>query len=342
MISFIALLILLVHVSADGQLIGCYSSLPSGFFLKETYTWQSSQYCANLCSGYNYFALTNGNQCYCGSSYPSDSGASDSSCSVACVGFPQESCGGNGFYDILAQSNFDLSNISKSGSSSSTSSSSSQTTTKQTFTNTLSNTSSTSSLFTSASSSSSSSPSSTSTSDTTTHLTTKATTTSSSSTTSPMTTDSVKFTSLLTTILENSSATVTSIVYITQSASSSDSPNSSLSKSSSSSSINKGAVVGGVVGGVLGFLCLLFAILFLLRHRIFSRYYNNNDTESILADDIAYEEALKSNNDNPFSSEEDKEADKILLGRRRLSDGSLADATDYGMKVLRVANPDDD
>lgn len=63
-----------------------------------------------------------------------------------------------------------------------------------------------------------------------------------------------------------------------------------------------------------------------------------------MADDIAYEEALKSNGDssNPFASEEDEKADKLMLGRRRLSDGSLAEATNYGQKILRVANPDDD
>lgn len=87
-------------------------------------------------------------------------------------------------------------------------------------------------------------------------------------------------------------------------------------------------------------MTILFAVLFLLRHRIFSRY--SDDEHSIIADDVAYEEALRSHNENPFASEEDKEADKILLGRRRLSDGSLADATDYSMKVLRVANPDDE
>ena len=101
-------------------------------------------------------------------------------------------------------------------------------------------------------------------------------------------------------------------------------------------------MIGGVVGGVLGFLVLLVAILFLLRRRIFSKFYDDHEGVAMVADDVAYEEALKSNSDNPFSSEDDKEADKVLLGRRRLSDGSLADAADYGMKILRVANPDDD
>ena len=106
--------------------------------------------------------------------------------------------------------------------------------------------------------------------------------------------------------------------------------------------MNKGAIIGGVVGGILGFLVILAALLFLLRRQIFSRH--SDDDESIMADDIAYEEALKSNADgsNPFASSEDHEADKIMLGRRRLSDGSLADAADYGKKILRVANPDDD
>lgn len=141
----------------------------------------------------------------------------------------------------------------------------------------------------------------------------------------------------MTTLLENSSATVTSVVYVTQSPSASEN-----SANSKSASVNKGSIIGGVVGGVLGFLVILAALLFLLRRQIFSRYAD--DDESIIADDIAYEEALKSNADgsNPFASDEDNEADKIMLGRRRLSDGSLADATDYAKKVLRVANPDDE
>lgn len=145
--------------------------------------------------------------------------------------------------------------------------------------------------------------------------------------------------------MENNSNTVTSFVFITQSASVS-SPNSSSTNSASdsakstSSSSNKGAIIGGVVGGVLGFLILAVTVVFLLRRRIFSS--DNSDDESILADDLAYEEALKTNQ-NPFASEEDKHADSnVMLGKRRLSDGSLADAADYGMKVLRVANPDDE
>lgn len=92
----------------------------------------------------------------------------------------------------------------------------------------------------------------------------------------------------------------------------------------------------------MGFVVIVLALIFVFRRRIFHTY--SGDNESILADDLAYEEALKSNrfSSNPFTSEDDKEADNIMLGRRRLSDGSLAEDNDYGMKVLRVANPDDD
>lgn len=89
-------------------------------------------------------------------------------------------------------------------------------------------------------------------------------------------------------------------------------------------------MVGAIVIGLL--------IFFLLRHRR-SSDDEYMDAESMMADDEAYEAALKS---NPFASAEDIEADSLMmLGPRRLSEGSLADTADYGMKVLRVANPDD-
>jgi cell wall integrity and stress response component len=38
----------------------------------------------------------------------------------------------------------------------------------------------------------------------------------------------------------------------------------------------------------------------------------------------------------------DQRLNPVMLGERRISEGSLADARDYSRKILRVANPDDD
>jgi cell wall integrity and stress response component len=49
---------------------------------------------------------------------------------------------------------------------------------------------------------------------------------------------------------------------------------------------------------------------------------------------------------NPFLTKEelmvDQRLNPVMLGRRRISEGSLADEADYSRKILRVANPDDD
>ena len=325
------------------------------------YTWQSSGYCGGQCSASDYFAITNGNECFCGSELPTDS-TDSSQCSINCPGFPSETCGGTNAYQVFAQANVQVSSSASSSddASSSVTSSSETETRSSTTANTSSTSASTSSEPSSTSeitSSNSALPQTTSTPSTSTssaEQTTPSTTfptstisTSSSSssestkspTTTPTSSPEVQVHTLVsTTVMENSSATVTSVIYVTATASTSPSSGAN----GKSSSVNKGAIVGGAVGGVLGFLLLIFAVVFLLRRRIFSHYYEDADIRSIVADDVAYEEALKVSHENPFSSEEDEEAEKVLLGRRRLSDGSLADATDYGKKVLRVANPDDE
>ncbi|TID26167.1 hypothetical protein CANINC_002862 [Pichia inconspicua] len=333
------LLLLSPTVNADGQLLGCFSSVPDTFVLKSIYTWQSSKYCAGQCSGYDFFALTDGNACYCGSTFPL--GGSDSnSCSQACVGFPSEQCGGADAFNILAQDGVDLAAAAASASANPDTTSGTTSSSTETGLQTTTNS-------TSSSSSSSSLSSSTTETTTTGNLVTTPSSTTSTHSPTTLTTHTTNqpspVTSLLTTVLENSSATVTSIVYVTQSPVPSSLGSASPPDSNSKSSDNKGAIIGGVVGGILGLLIVAVTVLFLLRRRIFSGYYDSNGDDNMLADDVAYEEAMKAHSlENPFASEEDKEVDNVLLGRRRLSDGSLADATDYGMKVLRVANPDDD
>lgn len=68
--------------------------------------------------------------------------------------------------------------------------------------------------------------------------------------------------------------------------------------------------------------------------------------------DSAYIGAMKRDNSqlqrplsNPFLTKEEAMVDQrlnpVMLGRRRISEGSLADEADYSRKILRVANPDD-
>ncbi|GMM28397.1 hypothetical protein DAMA08_011130 [Martiniozyma asiatica (nom. inval.)] len=340
--------VILERVHATGQTVGCYSDLPSGWVSKGEYSWQSSEYCSQQCSSYDYFALTEGNECYCGNSEPT--GNTASGCSISCVGWKEETCGGNGVYNVLAQADVVLSDVtsessstsssSSSTSSSSLSSSSSSSETDGTTTTSSSLTSISTSATTTSTTSFTNQKQTTSTTSTTssfeptsTTSSSESTSTTSSSSTTGHTTDTPMHTSMITTTVGNSA--VTSFIFVTQqpSASATSSSNSS-SSSSSSSNTNKGAIIGGVVGGVLGIAIIAVAVIFLLRRR-----NSYDDHESMLADDEAYEEALKT---NPFASDEDNEAEKAMLGRRRLSDGSLADAADYGMAVLRVANPDDD
>lgn len=80
---------------------------------------------------------------------------------------------------------------------------------------------------------------------------------------------------------------------------------------------------------------------------------NDDDDTPLQVDDAIYDEALKrnpsspgnpGNPENPFESPQDASDPRlnpVMLGRRRLSEGSLADEADYSRKILRVANPDD-
>jgi len=51
------------------------------------------EYCAQLCSGYTYFGVQDGNQCFCGNSYGAY-GVSSGGCNMACAGNSGENCGG--------------------------------------------------------------------------------------------------------------------------------------------------------------------------------------------------------------------------------------------------------
>lgn len=74
--------------------VACYSS-KEGFGPAQQYTFQSTGWCFDKCSGSGSgaFALTGGSQCLCGNQLPPDSAkVPDSKCSTPCDGWPQAMC----------------------------------------------------------------------------------------------------------------------------------------------------------------------------------------------------------------------------------------------------------
>ncbi|KAH3668686.1 hypothetical protein OGAPHI_002440 [Ogataea philodendri] len=367
--AHVLFILALIPASSAVDSLGCFSKIPSSFVSKGTYTWQTSSYCSSECSSYKYFALSGGNECYCGDDKPTSS-TSSSSCNVNCVGYPQEKCGGDGAYTVYGTDDSDDSDSSSSSSAASSSTASSSSA-ESSSTSVSSSTASSSTISSSSSSSSnnaqttvtqssstqsssSTAASSSTTSESSSSSEAAATTSSSSSTEQSSTTSENSSTSspsmtaqVLTSTVSQDGSKETSVIYVTQStpiASASASASASSGSSNSKSSSNKGAIIGGAVGGAVGASMIIGLIFFL----IFRKRGDNADDTAV--DDLAYEEALKSNRD-PFASPDDdmyssdnsnSGSGRIMLGRRRLSDGSLADAADYYKKVLKVANPDDD
>ncbi|CDK28855.1 unnamed protein product [Kuraishia capsulata CBS 1993] len=322
----IGVLVVLLAARVNGAytLLGCYDSLPSSYDNKGTAIAQSSLKCYGSCSGYSYFATSDGDECYCGDTAPSGNTSDD--CTVSCYGYPGEMCGGSSAYSFYSMDDND---DNSSSSVSSTESSSSETSTK---TSTASQTSSSS-----TSSSTSSTPTSSSSTDTSsgTPVTTTSESTSSSQNVSKITS----------TVSQSTGGYRTSVIYITHTASSSPSASTNSSSSKANKKSSNAAVIGGAVGGAVGGLAILGLVVFLCcfrRHRKTAQSgFNSND--SSVVDDLAYEEALKV--DNPFADEfrmTDQRLNPVMLDRRRMSEGSLADAADYSRKILRVANPDDE
>lgn len=123
---------------------------------------------------------------------------------------------------------------------------------------------------------------------------------------------------------------------------------------------NVGAIAGGTVGGVAAVAALAALIFFCIR-----RSGRSDDEEEFVEKDAGltrgtgtsklkkFNSAFDMPMTNPFSDEfADKRASRVtqpplvdprlnpvMLGRRRLSEGSLADEADYSRKILGVANP---
>ncbi|KAI1454369.1 hypothetical protein F4805DRAFT_324393 [Annulohypoxylon moriforme] len=82
--------------------VGCFSSSTNLVFNSRS-PFQSVGLCLQNCNGANMpiLGVTNGTDCLCGTSAPpQDSSAAESSCNEPCGGYPQDKCGGEGFFSV--------------------------------------------------------------------------------------------------------------------------------------------------------------------------------------------------------------------------------------------------
>lgn len=312
LISAVVLSALVVSAASDA--IGCFSSIDTS--VSQGYgQYETQSLCASTCgSSYPYVAIKNGGYCFCLSSLPSSNSVLNSQCNVPCNGFGSVMCGGQDVYSVFT-------GLGSSASDSSQSSSVSSSTTQ----------------------SSSSSKSL-------------------SSITSPPS---------HTNIVTTSSDANGSVIYKTVTQTSGSTPtgtDSSLNKNNngSKSSSNVGAIVGGVVGGLAGLALIAVGVFFFFRHRNLADddddedFYEKGGNCGTGSASGTIKKPAKFNNaafdrpmSNPFVHPSDDSADKrasrseltdprlnpVMMGRRRLSEGSLADEADYSRKILAVANP---
>ncbi|KAF3990719.1 hypothetical protein FT663_01564 [Candidozyma haemuli var. vulneris] len=341
---FVLLLFLASAVHSADTGIGCFSEVETNHFM-ENGRWETSDLCSQRCgTSYPYVAIKNGGQCYCLTSKPTANQVYFSQCSTPCNGYGSVNCGGPNAYSVFKGLGEDTGSSAGSSSSSSflfqSSSSSSSSLLAPTTSSIASTTPSSAVAFNPDLSSSS--------------------TTSTSHTTSSMSSSS--------TDAETSSAPTRTVTHSSDpSSTSSSSPSASSPPDNTqrASSTNVGAIAGGVVGGVVGLICIGLAIFFFIRHK---RKNDESDEEEFFekgsgsgalsrgngtAKSKKYNSAFDMPMANPFSDEfADKRTSKMttngladprlnpaIVGRRRLSDGSLADETDYSRKILAVANP---
>ncbi|KAG9857809.1 hypothetical protein KCU98_g385, partial [Aureobasidium melanogenum] len=106
---------------------GCFSG-SAGLEDNGTFNYQSKGHCQETCIGVGatVMAMTDGNDCWCGSTLPAKSSlqSDDSKCSTSCVGYPDDMCGGDGYWSVYyTTTDTDISYYGGGSSSSSSSSS---------------------------------------------------------------------------------------------------------------------------------------------------------------------------------------------------------------------------
>lgn len=320
--KLLIVLSLAVTVRAD-ILIGCWSSISTlGNGVVDQY--QAPSLCAKSCPNSPYLGLYKGSTCYCLDGLPS--GSQGGSCNIPCFGFGTETCGGSNAYNVYQNPGVSVSSSAV-----------------------LSSTSLSSSLSSSSSSSSTTAaPSSSDTSDT-----------SSSQT-------------IFTSTQTQGNDIVTKTITSGSSGTSTHSPSSSsASGENKKKSSNTGPIVGGVVGGLGALVLIGVGIFFFMKHRN-SEYEDEEEfydkptgpgtLGAGLGGSLGRGNTAKGSRKNaspldmpmanpfvhpndatvgalPGSGLVDPRLNPIMMGRRRLSEGSLADGEDYLRKILAVANP---
>ncbi|KEQ69357.1 hypothetical protein M436DRAFT_56341 [Aureobasidium namibiae CBS 147.97] len=82
---------------------GCFND-STGLDDNGVYNYQSKGHCQETCinAGATVMAMTNANECWCGTSLPPKSAlqSDNSKCNKACVGYPTDVCGGNGYWSV--------------------------------------------------------------------------------------------------------------------------------------------------------------------------------------------------------------------------------------------------
>lgn len=319
------LLISFARVAAI-ELVGCYSKVDDSDS-QGTDQYQTSSLCAGHCPNSPYVALKNGNECYCLSKKPSGSGDS-SSCNTGCFGFGSQMCGGDDAFSVYTG------NGSESDDDS---------------------------LLSSAPELTSAEPLSTSSSETSTTSSKPTTTRSTSKTaqqvTSTRSQDGSVVVKTVTALASQTSSSKTSETALPLQTSKSD------SKENKSGGTKVGPIVGGVVGGVAALVIIALVAVFFIRKRKNDEEYDEEEfydkpemarggTNKLKRGKTS--SPLDRPMSNPFTDPSDAmvaaggrkdglvdpRLNPVMMGRRRLSEGSLADETDYSRKILQVANPD--
>lgn len=114
-------------------------------------------------------------------------------------------------------------------------------------------------------------------------------------------------------------------------------------KDHKSSGVSGGAIAGIVIGIIAAIIIIAGTLLFLHRRRGPNEAYTNNggSPSPSFGDPFATrgEDKMAFGPVDDFMAV-DQRLNPVMLGERRLSEGSLADDRDYSRKILRVANPD--
>lgn len=295
------------------QYKGCYSS-SNGMSDQGSYTWQSNGYCQKQCSGQNQavMGLSGGSDCYCGGELPPSSAlVSDSKCSMTCNGYPDNICGGSGFYSVYLTGISD--DVPTAGGSSSSSSNSND-----------------------GSSDSSNSDAST---------TAAAVTTKPAAATAAPNPTITQAPSVITSVAPGKTVVITQPAAAENTApvsTTTPTPEASEKKKGGS---NVAGIAAGVVVGVVAIAAIAGGLFLFFRHRRRQQQeeeYKKTQVSDFMgagnASGMTYEHKSPGTAGG-WSTLSDSRLDPELANGRRNSVGSIADDQDYSRRILRVANP---